>query len=107
MFLWSPRWAVTGSNRRPPACKAGALPAELTARAASPQREPLARPEAPKGRVATASILSLPAGHIWDELSRVPAENRLEQAPRLHEQGRCGGAGLDPGALRPEHSEAI
>src|SRR5919197_2792110 len=25
-------WAVTGSNRRPPACKAGALPAELTAR---------------------------------------------------------------------------
>jgi hypothetical protein len=28
------RWAVTGSNRRPPACKAGALPAELTARGA-------------------------------------------------------------------------
>jgi putative sterol carrier protein len=27
------RWAVTGSNRRLPACKAGALPAELTARA--------------------------------------------------------------------------
>src|SRR6185312_2238492 len=25
------RWAVTGSNRRHPACKAGALPAELTA----------------------------------------------------------------------------
>jgi hypothetical protein len=25
-------WAVPGSNRRPPACKAGALPAELTAR---------------------------------------------------------------------------
>jgi hypothetical protein len=27
-------WAVQGSNLRPPACKAGALPAELTARAA-------------------------------------------------------------------------
>jgi hypothetical protein len=27
------RWAVTGSNRRPSACKADALPAELTARA--------------------------------------------------------------------------
>ena len=26
------QWAVPGSNRRPPACKAGALPAELTAR---------------------------------------------------------------------------
>jgi hypothetical protein len=24
-------WAVPGSNQRPPACKAGALPAELTA----------------------------------------------------------------------------
>ena len=29
-------WAVTGSNRRPPRCKRGALPAELTAR--SPAR---------------------------------------------------------------------
>jgi len=28
-------WSVPGSNRRPPACKAGALPAELTPRAAS------------------------------------------------------------------------
>ena len=28
----SRRWAVTGSNRRPSACKADALPAELTAR---------------------------------------------------------------------------
>src|SRR6185437_1863858 len=28
------RWAVTGSNRRPSACKADALPAELTAQAA-------------------------------------------------------------------------
>ena len=27
-----PEWAVPGSNQRPPACKAGALPAELTAR---------------------------------------------------------------------------
>src|SRR6476659_4589510 len=29
-------WAVTGSNRRHPACKAGALPAELTARIPEP-----------------------------------------------------------------------
>src|SRR5690242_6973284 len=33
------RWAVTGSNRRPPACKAGALPAELTARRVCKIRE--------------------------------------------------------------------
>jgi hypothetical protein len=31
-------WAVTGSNRRPPACKAGALPAELTARSMEDSR---------------------------------------------------------------------
>ena len=28
----SPWWRMTGSNRRPPACKAGALPAELIPR---------------------------------------------------------------------------
>ena len=27
-------WRMTGSNRRPPACKAGALPAELILRVA-------------------------------------------------------------------------
>jgi len=31
----SGEWAVPGSNQRPPACKAGALPTELTARAES------------------------------------------------------------------------
>src|SRR5690606_39456592 len=29
-------WRMTGSNRRPPACKAGALPAELIPRKAKP-----------------------------------------------------------------------
>ena len=29
IILW---WGMTGSNRRPPACKAGALPAELILR---------------------------------------------------------------------------
>jgi hypothetical protein len=35
------RWAVPGSNQRPPACKAGALPTELTAlaRGECPQRD--------------------------------------------------------------------
>ena len=47
------RWAVPGSNQRPPACKAGALPTELTAppssvargsmRVLSPGCEPLTR----------------------------------------------------------------
>ena len=29
-FPANEEWSVPGSNRRPPACKAGALPAELT-----------------------------------------------------------------------------
>ena len=31
-FARCPLWSVPGSNRRPPACKAGALPTELTPR---------------------------------------------------------------------------
>ncbi len=33
IILW---WRMTGSNRRPPACKAGALPAELILRSGDP-----------------------------------------------------------------------
>src|SRR3954447_17914334 len=43
---WSPalrEWAVPVSNQRPPACKAGALPAELTARARNPRAARAAR----------------------------------------------------------------
>ena len=32
-------WRLTGSNRRPPACKAGALPAELNPRGHAGQRQ--------------------------------------------------------------------
>src|SRR6476660_10270720 len=31
-------WSQTGSNRRPPACKAGALPTELWPRSAAPAK---------------------------------------------------------------------
>ena len=36
-------WSQTGSNRRPPACKAGALPTELWPRSKRPGRRELAR----------------------------------------------------------------
>ncbi len=36
-------WSVPGSNRRPPACKAGALPAELTPRLPLPAGEMVGR----------------------------------------------------------------
>src|SRR4051812_36867498 len=43
------RWAVPGSNQRPPACKAGALPTELTALGALDYGVPraLVRPRRP------------------------------------------------------------
>jgi hypothetical protein len=47
---------VTGSNRRPPACKAGALPAELTARATAGyirRRAWLCRARPPRPRIET------------------------------------------------------
>ena len=34
------KWAVLGSNQRPPACRAGALPTELTARVRAASRPP-------------------------------------------------------------------
>ena len=37
-------WAVLGSNQRPPACKAGALPAELTAQVPPAGFEPALQP---------------------------------------------------------------
>ena len=49
-------WSLPGSNRRPPACKAGALPAELRPRSsapagfAAPPQKPLVEPVAPEGR---------------------------------------------------------
>ena len=46
------QWAVLGSNQRPPACKAGALPAELTARV-HPYAEPYRRRHSGSGHVPT------------------------------------------------------
>ena len=51
-------WSQTGSNRRPPACKAGALPTELWPRSAVPQQRRemvgLGRFELPTSRLSSA-----------------------------------------------------
>jgi hypothetical protein len=51
-------WSQTGSNRRPPACKAGALPTELWPRNAAPQQRRemvgLGRFELPTSRLSSA-----------------------------------------------------
>ena len=44
IFEW---WRMTGSNRRPPACKAGALPAELILLGIMPSDVLLSQGEAP------------------------------------------------------------
>ena len=72
------RWSVPGSNRRPPACKAGALPTELTPRVASV--------EARVGRL----LRGRPPGAFLLELLEAAAE-----APGLPPVVRCsrGGGG--------------
>jgi hypothetical protein len=51
------RWSVPGSNRRPPACKAGALPTELTPRSLYPSRSPGAlRPPRPLGIASSQGL---------------------------------------------------
>jgi hypothetical protein len=56
-------WAVTGSNRRHPACKAGALPAELTAlpanRSAAWHDPPVSYPSAAERRVVAKRLRSI------------------------------------------------
>src|SRR4029453_14058524 len=48
-------WSQTGSNRRPPACKAGALPAELWPRTSVQQKlVGLGRFELPTSRLSSA-----------------------------------------------------
>jgi hypothetical protein len=67
-----PWWRRTGSNRRPPACKAGALPAELRPRkvkdnslAILPTRRSLARPTGRRG-----SCRALAEHRVEDPLMR-------------------------------------
>src|SRR5450755_1466979 len=53
-------WSQTGSNRRPPACKAGALPTELW-----PQ-------PAPPGQVACQPLQSSKGWWAWEDLNFRP-----------------------------------
>ena len=53
-------WAVPGSNGRPPACKAGALPAELTAHAGESSIRFLNAPLFWKALVVQAVVVAVP-----------------------------------------------
>jgi hypothetical protein len=85
-------WAVTGSNRRPPACKAGALPAELTARACH-----LSRNQAiPETKSALCGALFVRVVGLWsDRPSYIISSQGAAGIPQGAE-GRAGPAGADP-----------
>ena len=68
------RWAVPGSNGRPPACKAGALPTELTAQTGESSIRPLERSALLEGARGTGggggdplAILALTLDHDFFE----------------------------------------
>src|SRR5476649_2384007 len=50
-------WRMTGSNRRPPACKAGALPAELIPQSYTDNRYPHLLPRGNRSAPATAETV--------------------------------------------------
>ena len=69
-------WRMTGSNRRPPACKAGALPAELI-----PRDEILFKPEL-VGLVGLEPTTPALSRRCSNQLSYRPsAANALRAAP--------------------------
>ena len=86
-------WSQTGSNRRPPACKAGALPTELWPRCAAESRSReiqklvglgrLERPTSPLSGVRSNHLSYRPERTRTDTRHR-PASARLERA-----QARC------------------
>ncbi len=93
-----PWWRRTGSNRRPHACKARALPTELRPRG---RMVGLGRLELPTSRLSSArsNQLSYKPRPVPD--ARSPARSRLSSGPgdrrRDIREKRCGGGGAaDP-----------
>jgi hypothetical protein len=89
-FRW---WSQTGSNRRPPACKAGALPTELWPRSVRNCQSKLANE-----RVVGLGRLELPTSRLSsarsNQLSYKPESLRLEmengRLPRAIDGIPCG-----------------
>src|SRR5438128_2073069 len=78
---------MTGSNRRPPACKAGALPAELTARVA--RRVPLALVELERGGVDAVAQPGRPRA-VGEDVPQVAAAVGAEHLCSHHPVARVG-----------------
>jgi hypothetical protein len=81
-------WSRTGSNRRPPACKAGALPTELRPRPARPAPQGACRPALSccRREVVGLGRLELPTSRLSGVRS-----NRLSYRPRKAGTARLRG----------------
>ena len=81
-------WSQTESNRRPPACKAGALPTELWPRIAAPAKREvvgLGRFELPTSRLSGVRSNHLsyrPMGADRSKLNREGGANRIMHTPQ-------------------------
>ena len=90
-------WRMTGSNRRPPACKAGALPAELI-----PQIPHVVvglvglEPTTPALSRRCSNQLSYRPGRLGERSSHL-----LDRSPPLHFDCSCAIAGAQPIHLLP------
>ena len=81
-------WSQTGSNRRPPACKAGALPAELWPRK-SVNLAGLPAEAAERRRLVGLGRLELPTSRLSSARS-----NQLSYKPVILWTGRAGAQSL-------------
>ncbi len=106
---WHQWWSQTGSNRRLPACKAGALPAELWPRLVTRvQRRPAgawARSSGAKSVVGLGRF-ELPTSRLSsarsNQLSYRPAEGGVQSAKKEKRRRRCPAfLGTRRGRLKP------
>ena len=82
-------WSQTGSNRRPPACKAGALPAELWPRKSVTLLAGLPAEAAERRRLVGLGRFELPTSRLSSARS-----NQLSYKPVILSTGRAGAQSL-------------
>ena len=88
-------WSLSGSNRRPPACKAGALPAELRPRKGVVGRGGLEPPTSRLSGVRSNHLSYRPASRSEALLRMRPSSGRTQGAaprPARVEDSATGGA---------------
>ena len=76
-------WSVSGSNRRPPACKAGALPAELT---------PRLFPRPPAAYIRCAPALGRSGATLKPGRQTAQGAARSVRPPEADNPGELGGS---------------